>query len=63
MLALGDGLLVAAGIGGGVKEQHGVEVGELDGVWHELDGVLGGLERGLLVVRARGGVDECRGQP
>jgi hypothetical protein len=60
-LALGDDFLVAADVGGGVVEQHGVEVGQLDGIRCELDGALGCLERGPLVARAGGVVVEDGG--
>ena len=61
VLALGDDFLVAADVGGGVVEQHGVEVGQLDGIRRKLDGALGRLERGPLVARAGGGVVEDGG--
>lgn len=47
-LALGDDLLVGAVVGGGVVEEQGAEVGELEGVGREVDGAARGEEGGLV---------------
>ena len=48
-------------LGVGVKEQLGVEVGQLDGIPHVLDGVLGCLVRGPFASCSGGGVVEDGG--
>lgn len=60
-VALAAGGLVPGGVGGDLVEEHGVEVGELDGVRGQLDRLAGRLEREPLVPRAGDGLVEDRG--
>ena len=60
-LALGDDLLVGAVVVGGLVEEHGAEVCELEGVRGEVDGASRGVDGGPVVARAGGGVGEDGG--